>query len=50
LLIALTWYAHRKNIKRMLTEEEHPTNWLQMIKESRIKKKSVQDKKEETVE
>ena len=50
LLISLTWYAHRKNIKRMLTEEEHPTNWLQMIKESRIKKKMAQEKKEETME
>jgi hypothetical protein len=40
LIIVLTWYAHRKNIERLIAGEEHPTNWLQMIKESIIKKKS----------
>ncbi len=44
-IILLTWYAHRKNITRMLTDEEHPTNWLQMIRESKIKRKN---KKKET--
>ena len=44
LIIILTWYAHRQNIKRMLTSEEHPTNWLQMIKEANIKRKNKQDK------
>ena len=39
-IIFLTWYAHRQNIKRMLTGEEHPTNWRQMVKESIIKKKA----------
>lgn len=39
-IIILTWYAHRQNIKRMITDEEHPTNWLQMIRESNIKKKA----------
>lgn len=39
-IIFLTWYAHRQNIKRLLAGKEHPTNWLQMLKESRIKKKS----------
>ena len=38
-IILLTWYAHRQNIKRLLMGEEHPTNWLQMIKESLIKRK-----------
>jgi glycerol-3-phosphate acyltransferase PlsY len=38
--IFLTWYAHRQNIKRLLTGEEHPTNWRQMVKESLIKKKA----------
>ena len=39
-IIFLTWYAHRQNIKRMLMGEEHPTNWLQMLKEMKYKKKS----------
>lgn len=39
LIIVLTWYAHRQNIKRLLASEEHPTGWLQSIKEARIKRK-----------
>ena len=38
-IIVLTWYAHRKNIKRLLADKEHPTGWLQSIKEARIKRK-----------
>lgn len=49
-IIMLTWYAHRKNIERMLTSEEHPTNWRQMIREAQIKRKNKQEKKEETQE
>ncbi len=45
-IILLTWYAHRKNITRMLTDEEHPTNWLQMIRESKIKRKNKKNKTE----
>ncbi len=45
-IILLTWYAHRKNITRMLTDEEHPTNWLQMIREAKIKRKNKQNKTE----
>lgn len=44
-IIILTWYAHRQNIKRMITDEEHPTNWLQMIRESIIKKKAQKTEK-----
>ncbi len=43
-IIFLTWYAHRQNIKRLLAGEEHPTNWLQMLKEASIKKKAKKDK------
>lgn len=43
-IILLTWYAHRKNIKRMLSGEEHPTNWLQMIREAKIKRKNKKNK------
>ncbi len=39
-IIFLTWFAHRQNIKRMLMGEEHPTNWLQMLKEMKYKKKT----------
>lgn len=46
-IIFLTWYAHRKNIQRMITAEEHPTNWLQMIKEAKIKKRAKQNKENE---
>lgn len=46
-IIVLTWYAHRKNIERMLTGEEHPTNWLQMIKEAKIKSKNKKNKTQE---
>lgn len=43
-IIFLTWYAHRQNIRRLLAGKEHPTNWLQMLKEARIKKKANKDK------
>lgn len=38
-IVALTWYAHRKNIERLVSGEEHATDWLQMIKDSKLKKK-----------
>lgn len=47
-IIALTWYAHRKNIARLLAGEEHPTNWLQMIREAKIKSKNKKNKIQET--
>lgn len=50
LIIILTWYAHRQNINRMLTSEEHPTNWRQMIREARIKSKNKRNKKQENKE
>lgn len=37
--VILTWVAHRQNIKRLLEGEEHPTEWLQMIKDLSLKKK-----------
>jgi glycerol-3-phosphate acyltransferase PlsY len=43
-IIFLTWYAHRKNIERLIAGEEHPTNWLQMIREAKLKRKSKQNK------
>lgn len=43
-IIALTWIAHRQNIKRLLAGEEHPTNWMQMIREAKIKRKNKKNK------
>jgi glycerol-3-phosphate acyltransferase PlsY len=37
-IIAITWYALRKNIKRLLSGEEHETGWLDMIHEMRLRK------------
>lgn len=45
-IILITWWAHRKNIQRLLKGEEHPTNWMQMIKnikyKSRLKKEKIE--------
>ncbi len=41
--IALTWFAHRENIKRLLYGEEHDTAWLQMIKDKKLKKKYLKE-------
>ena len=40
LIIFIVWFAHRKNISRLISGDEHPTNWLQMLKESIIKSKA----------
>ncbi len=45
LIITLTWYAHRKNINRLIAGEEHPTNWMQMIREAKIKRKLKKEEK-----
>ena len=37
-IVFLTWFAHRKNIERLMAGEEHPTDWLQMIKDRKLKK------------
>lgn len=39
LFIFVTWLAHRRNIKQLLSCEEHDTNWLQMIKNIKFKSK-----------
>lgn len=38
-IVVLTWVAHRQNIKRLLSGDEHPTEWLQMIKDISLKKR-----------
>ena len=50
LIIILTWYAHRKNIQRLIAGKEHPTNWLQMIRESIIKKRLKKQQEQENTE
>lgn len=39
LTIALTWFAHRENIKRLLKGSEHNTDWWLSIKKGVLKKK-----------
>lgn len=34
----LTWFAHKKNIKRMLSGDEHPTSIKQMVIKHKLKK------------
>jgi len=38
-IVALTWIAHIENIKRLLSGDEHPTEWYQMIKDISLKKR-----------
>ncbi len=45
-IVVLTWVAHRQNIKRLLSGDEHPTEWLQMIKDISLKKKLKKAAKE----
>lgn len=39
LIIVTTWFAHRVNIKKLFSLDEHETNWLQMIKNVSFKNK-----------
>lgn len=38
-----TWFAHRKNIERMLAGEEHPTSIKEMVIKAKAKKKAQRD-------
>ena len=42
-----TWFAHRSNIERMLSGEEHPTSIKEMVVKSKAKKLSEKNKKEQ---
>ncbi len=42
LICFFTWFAHRKNIDRMLKGEEHPTSIKQMVIKSKAKKQQQQ--------
>lgn len=39
-LCFFTWFAHRKNIERMLAGEEHPTSIKEMVVKARAKKQA----------
>ena len=43
-----TWFAHKKNIKRMLAGEEHPTSIKEMVVKMRAKKLQAKKSLEET--
>ena len=45
LLCFFTWFAHRKNIKRMLSGDEHPTSIKGMVIKARLKKAEEQNNK-----
>lgn len=46
LICFFTWFAHRKNIQRMLSGEEHPTSIKQMIVKAKLKKQEQQKKQD----
>ena len=43
----LTWIAHRRNIERLITGEEHQTSWSSMIKKYKEKKRAERKAKKE---
>ena len=45
LLCFFTWFAHRKNIQRMLSGDEHPTSIKGMVVKARLKKQEEQKNK-----
>lgn len=52
LICFLTWYAHKKNIKRMLAGEEHPTSIKQMVIKHKLKKaeqKRLEEKNQQNI-
>lgn len=42
-----TWFAHRRNIERMLAGEEHPTSIKEMVVKAKAKKLAEQKRREE---
>ena len=45
-IILLTLFAHRKNIQKLVSGNEHPTDWLRMLKDRKYKKKKAGSKGE----
>lgn len=51
LICFFTWFAHRKNIERMLAGEEHPTSIKEMVIKMKAKKlKKLQEEKENNLQ
>ena len=46
LICFFTWFAHRKNIERMLAGDEHPTSIKQMVVKAKAKKQKLKAEKE----
>ena len=42
-----TWFAHRLNIKRMLSGDEHPTSIKEMVVKMKAKKAAARQAKKE---
>ena len=47
LICFFTWFAHRKNIERMLSGEEHPTSIKEMVIKAKAKKLAAKAKNSE---
>ena len=43
LICFFTWFAHRKNIERMLAGEEHPTSIREMLMKYKAKKRAQKE-------
>ncbi len=46
LILFFTWFAHRKNIERMLAGDEHPTSIKEMVIKMKMKKAQEKAKRE----
>lgn len=44
LILFFTWFAHRKNIERMLSGDEHPTSIKEMVVKMKMKKAAEKEK------
>lgn len=47
LICFFTWFAHRKNIERMLAGDEHPTSIKEMVVKLKMKKAQAKKEKDE---
>lgn len=48
LICFFTWFAHRKNIERMLKGEEHPTSIKEMVIKHKMKKAALKEAQQKT--
>lgn len=50
LICFFTWFAHRKNIKRMLAGDEHPTSIKEMVVKMKLKKVQARAEQEKAAQ